>query len=99
MRTVTLEFLRHGTAHGHLLSPLARYMALCGSHEPADVSVPFDHSELLTRLRTLLYKDSQETRELQLADTARAMSKVLAAVPGLVADLADSCGAAQPGPI
>jgi hypothetical protein len=99
MRTVTLEFLRHGPRHGHLLSPLARYMALCGSHEPADVSVPFDHSELLTRLRTLLYKDSQETRELQLADTARAMSKVLAAVPGLVADLADSCGAAEPGPI
>ena len=98
MRTVTLEFLRHGTPHGHLLSPLARYMALCGNHEPADVSVPFDHSELVARLRALLYKDSDESRELQLAETARAMSNVLGAVPGLVAELADSGGAEEPGP-
>lgn len=98
MRTVTLEFLRHGPPHGHLLSPLARYMALCGSHEPSDVSVPFDHAELLTRLRALLYKDSAETRELQLAEMAKSMSQVLAAVPGLVADLADSFGTEPPQP-
>ncbi len=73
-------------------------MALCGSHEPADVSVPFDHSELLTRLRALLYKDSDQSRELQLAETARAMSSVLGAVPGLVAELADPGGADDSGP-
>lgn len=93
MRTVTLEFLRHGPPHGQLLSPLARYMALCGAHEPSDVSVPFDHAELLTRLRALLYKDTAETTELQLGEMARAMSDVLAAVPGLVAELSDSGGA------
>lgn len=99
MRTVTLEFLRHGTAHGHLLSPLARYMALCGSHEPADISVPFDHAELLTRLRALLYREARETLDLRLSETARAMSLVLGAVPGLVAELADPGGSDEPGPI
>jgi CHAT domain-containing protein/tetratricopeptide repeat protein len=98
MRTVTLEFLRHGPPHGFLLSPLARYMALCGSHQPADVTVPFEHSELLTRLRALLYKDSQVTRELQLGETAHAMSRVLAEVPGLVAELADPGLNAHPEP-
>jgi hypothetical protein len=98
MRTVTLEFLRHGPPHGFLLSPLARYMALCGSHQPADVTVPFEHSELLTRLRALLYKDSQVTRELQLGETAHAMSRVLAEVPGLVAELANPGLNAYPEP-
>jgi hypothetical protein len=90
MRTVTLEFLRHGAAHGHLLSPLARYMALCGSHEPADVSVPFDHAELLSRLRALDYTADQKGQEQdQLEATAKLMSDFLAQVPGLVAELAD----------
>lgn len=91
MRTVTLEFLRHGSPHGHLLSPLARYMALCGSHEPADVSVPFDHVELLSRLRALDYLPDQKGQQAdQLASTAKLMSEFLAQVPGLVAELADS---------
>jgi hypothetical protein len=88
MRTVTLEFLRHGPAQGHLLSPLARYMALCGKYEPADISVPFDHAELMARLHPLLEtRDSRETRELQFIDTARAIGNVLACVPGLVGEL------------
>jgi hypothetical protein len=90
MRTVTLEFLRHGAAHGHLLSPLARYMALCGSHEPVDVSVPFDHIELLSRLRALDPRASgAQQQEDQLAAIAKQMSEFLAQVPGLVAELAD----------
>jgi hypothetical protein len=72
-------------------------MALCGNHQPADVVVPFEHAQLLTRLRALLYKDSLETRELQLAETARVMSEVLSLIPGLVAELADFAGE-QSGP-
>lgn len=88
MRTVTLEFLRHGPSQGHLLSPLARYMALCGNYQPADLSVPFDHAELIARLRPLLNTiDSAETRELQLAETARAIGSVLGCVPGLIGEL------------
>jgi hypothetical protein len=89
MRTVVLEFLRHGPAHNQLLSPLTRYMALCGSHEAVDVSVTFEHEQFLSKLRALRYRDSDEVRESQLGEAAVEMSRILSAVPGLIADLAD----------
>ena len=90
MRTVTLEFLRHGPPHNQLLSPLTQYMALCGNHSGTTVRIPFEHRQVLMRLRAFGYKDSDETRKLQLEDTARTMSEVLAQVPGLIAELAES---------
>lgn len=89
VQTITLEILRHGPAHNQLLSPLTRYMALCGNHPTATVTVPFEHQQFLTRLRALRYQESRETRELQLRDTAQQMAGIFGAVPGLIAELCE----------
>ncbi len=89
MRTVTLEFLRHGPPHNQLLSPVTQYLGLCGNHGAVTIQLKFEHSEFLVRLRALSYKDSRETRELQLTATAREMGEILAGVPGLIAELAE----------
>jgi hypothetical protein len=96
LRTVTLEFLRHGPAHNQLLSPLTEYLALCGNHPTATVHMPFEHNQLLVRLGALQYKDSPVTRELQLKDTAQVMAGVLSEVPGLIAELAELPGGEVP---
>jgi hypothetical protein len=87
MRTITLEFLRHGPAHNQLLSPLTEYLALCGNHGAESLNVPFEHNQLLNRLRALCYKTDDETREFQLVDTARTLGEILGSVVGLTADL------------
>ncbi len=96
MRTVTLEFVRPGPPHNQLLSPLTRYLALCGSLPAETVQFPFEHSQILIRLRALQYRESRETRELQLVDTAKALGDVLSTVPGLIAELAASFGRREP---
>lgn len=89
MRTVTLEFLRHGPPHNQLLSPLTRYMALCGNHPGETVELPFMHAQFLKQLRSLRYKGGDAvTRDLELEGTARQMGKILGEIPGLIAELA-----------
>jgi hypothetical protein len=105
VRNIKLEILRHGHPHNQLLSPLTRYMALCGEHEPAVLEVPFEHAQVLERLRELRYLDRDqsdvrsglaarvESRRQQALDSlARDMGSILAQVPGLIADLADGSG-------
>ena len=89
-RTVTLELLRHGPPHNQLLSPITQYLALCGNHPAMTVQMPFEHKQLLIRLRALRYKDSPETMEMQLKDTSQLMGEILARVPGLIAELAEA---------
>ncbi len=88
MRTITLELLRHGPAHNQLLSPLTPYHALCGNHSGTTIHVPFEHNQFLHRLRALSYELDAETTAFQLQDTARALSGLLALVPGLAAEFA-----------
>lgn len=90
LRSVTLELLRHGPPHNQLLSPLTQYLGLCGNHGAVSVRVPQEHAQFVARLEQLSYRPgvSRTARELQLDDTARLMSDVLAQVPGLAADLA-----------
>ena len=92
VRTVTLELLRHGPPHNQLLSPLTEYLALCGNHSAATVTMPFEHAQLLNRLRALMYKATAEDRKFQLKDTAQVMGEVLGRVPGLIAELAETPG-------
>jgi hypothetical protein len=91
IRTVKLELLRKGEPHGQLLSPLTDYIALCEDHPAQTIRIPHDHEDIRTRLRALGYKDSQETREMQIRQTAKAMSAILAQIPGLVAEMARNC--------
>jgi len=96
IRTVTLELLRHGSPHNQLLSPLTEYLALCGNYPAVTVRLPFEHQQLVVRLNAMSYQDSQDTRRLQLVDTARLLAQVLSEVPGLIAELSDSTGTGPP---
>ena len=71
VRTITLELLRHGPAHNQLLSPLTQYLALCGNHPATTAVMPFEHSQLLVRLRALAYKDlpASDYVLIEVADT------------------------------
>src|SRR6185436_13543700 len=87
MRTITLELLRHGPPHNQLLSPLTDYLALCENHSAVSWRVPFEHNQMLYRLRALSYQMGEEPREFQVVDTARVLGEVLGRIPGLTADL------------
>lgn len=87
IRTVELQLLRQGPPHNQLLSPLTNYIALCGDHPNTTLNFPLEHDSLRVRLQALRYKDSEETRRIQLADTARVVGEMLAAVPGLISEL------------
>jgi CHAT domain len=87
MRTITLELLRHGPPHNQLLSPLTDYLALCENHSAVTVRVPFEHNQMLYRLRALSYQMGGEPREFQVTDTARALADLLSKIPGLTAGL------------
>jgi hypothetical protein len=98
-REVRLEFLRHGPSHNQLLSPLTQYLALCGNHGAVTVQIPLEHAQFLARLKRLSYEggvgaESKQARELQLKESAAVIRDVLAKVPGLIAELADSTQAA-----
>ncbi|MDA1054718.1 MAG: CHAT domain-containing protein [Planctomycetota bacterium] len=95
-RNVTLEILRHGPAHNQLLSPLTRYLALCGNHSPVTVNVPYEHNQYLARYMAFDYRDgadntAKQRRELELQIVADEMSQILAGVPGLISELAERC--------
>lgn len=86
MRTITLELLRHGTAHNQLLSPLTPYLALCENHAAVTLHVPFEHNQFLYRLSSLTYKVTDDSRTFQLKDTARVLGDLLSGIPGLAAE-------------
>ena len=76
VRTVRLEIIREGTQYGYLLTPLARYLAICGNHEPEVLQVPFHHHVFMQRIRALNVKDgtpSVEQEDLELATELRRM--------------------------
>ncbi|SED46687.1 CHAT domain-containing protein [Burkholderia sp. WP9] len=87
MRKITLELLRQGPSHNQLLSPLTAYIALCENHSAVTLHVPFEHNQMLYRLRALSYQLGPEAREFQLGDTAAVLGKLLGEIPGLTADL------------
>ncbi|BCF94006.1 CHAT domain-containing protein [Paraburkholderia largidicola] len=87
MRKITLELLRHGPPHNQLLSPLTEYIALCENHSAVTLHVPFEHNQMLYRLRALSYQLGPEAREFQMGDTARVLGQLLGEIPGLTADL------------
>jgi len=87
MKSIVLELLRDGPPHNQLLSPLTKYMVLCGEHAGVSLQLGFEHAQWLARMASLSYRDSEETRSLQLADVASVMGGLAGQVPGLVAEL------------
>ncbi len=88
MKSITLEILRDGPPHNQLLSPLTKYLALCGEHAAVSLSLGFEHGQWLARIGGLSYRDSEQTRRLQLSDAASTMGDLLGQIPGFVAELA-----------
>lgn len=93
--SVKLELLRHGPPHNQLLSPLTEYLALSGDHEACTVRVPWEHANFLQRLSSLRYGDGDlAARQVRVREVASEMCHLLAAIPGLAADLR-GCGGVE----
>ena len=92
IQDIRLEFLRFGPTHNQLLSPLTPYMALCGADGPVSVKVPFEHDELMNRLKRLRYEIdgvpvASSQREAELRELGAAIGRMLGDIPALVSDL------------
>jgi hypothetical protein len=95
IRNVKLELLRSGPAHNQLLSPLTNYIALCGSDGPVTLQMPFEHRQLLMRLRRLRYpldKDpaTDDQRQSEIRDIGEAIGNVFGQVPALLSELGNA---------
>ncbi len=93
IRSVKLELLRAGPTHNQLLSPLTNYIALCGSDGPVTINIPYEHRQLLMRLKRLKYpldKDSSHRRfkrQAELRDIGESLGRIFAQVPALISEL------------
>jgi hypothetical protein len=96
VRNVCVELVRAGPPHNQLLSPLTRYLALCGDAQAGELTMPYEHAELIHRLRELEYRsaaeqrrqeESQRDRQYTQYQLSRDMSRLLADVPGLRSQL------------
>lgn len=92
IQTVSLELIREGPPDNQLLSPLTRYLALCGDFETATVHVPYEHRVFLRRLETLRYENgtaaSSLVRQAVLSEVAEDLARILGSIPGLQSSLA-----------
>ena len=92
IRTVTLELIRHGPSHNQLLSPLTKYLGICGNYGTASVSVPYEHKEFMSRLSMLRYQSMNDARSIKyrnevIEKTAKEMSNIFSSIPGLVSEI------------
>jgi hypothetical protein len=92
IRSVKLELLRAGPTHNQLLSPLTNYIALCGSDGPVTLTIPFEHRQLLMRLKRLKYPlekepATDEQRQAELRDIGESLGRIFAQVPALISEL------------
>ncbi len=67
IKTICLEIVRAGPTHNQLLSPLTRYLALCGDFPATSLSVRHDHRYFMRRLRELEYTDKQKAEKRRRA--------------------------------
>lgn len=89
IRNVKLEFLRPGPAHNQLLSPLTPYVAVCGDDGSVTVNMPFEHRELLIRLKRLRYEIGadparDEQRQAEVRSMGEEIGNIIGQVPSLL---------------
>jgi hypothetical protein len=89
-KTVRMEVLRNGLKYRQLLSPATVYQALCGNHEAEPLRVPFEHSELLQRMKAFRYQSStlEQQRHL-LRRTGEDIAGMFQSQPGLIGEMAE----------
>ncbi len=89
--TVTLELLRLGPPHNQLLSPLTRYLGVCGNQPVEEVAVEWEHREFVAKLAALRYDPKLENFRLEaVQQLGRDMAKVLGRIEGLKKRLAEA---------
>lgn len=94
IRDVKLEFLRPGPAHNQLLSPLTPYVAVCGEDGSVTVNMPFEHRELLIRLRRLRYQTNLDPaldvqRQAEVRSIGEEIGKIIGQVPSLLSAISN----------
>lgn len=81
---VKLELLRLGPPHNQLLSPLTRYLAVCGNQPVEEVKVEWEHRDFLRKLAPLRYKPGLESLRIdEVHSLGRDMGKMLGRIDGL----------------
>ncbi len=95
IQNISLEFLRPGSPHNQLLSPLTDYLALCGNHGAKVVNVPYQHETFLRKIRELRSSTEenidQRSRQAVIEETAQEICEMLSSIPGLISGLANLC--------
>lgn len=81
---IKLEILREGPAYNQLLSPLTRYLAVCGNHEPEPFRVAFEHAEF-QRLVEGLADPGRRGESLRALSTR--IGEMMGGLRGLLADV------------
>lgn len=92
IRKVSLEILRPGPPHNHLLSPLTQYIALCGDEPPETFQVPFEHYRLLRRLQGLGPPNSSAAIDATLGELREDVVRLLCGIRCLATSLAEANG-------
>lgn len=83
VREVVIEILRHGTAHGHLLSPNTRYIALCGSHPAQPLKISLEHHKVLHLLSRMVDQPEASKHEFERNELRALVTELLAQLPAL----------------
>lgn len=86
IRTVTVELLRAGPRHNQLLSPITRYLGVCGDSQAGVVTLPYQHADFETQLADLRYEiasDDRRRRQRVLERTGRELAEILGQIPGV----------------
>ena len=89
--TVTLELLRLGPPHNQLLSPLTRYLGVCGNHRAEEVCVPWEHRDFTSALEVLRYQGPSNVKRLdELRRLGQDVTGVICHVEGLKNQLSEA---------
>jgi len=78
--SISVEILRHGPPHGHLLSPLTQYLARTGDHA-LTISFPYEHRQLLSKLSDLRYANDEQSREDAIEEVGQKIGDILRSIP------------------
>ncbi|GEM_PF-5659278 len=90
VRSITLELVRSGESHNQLLSPLTPYLALCGSHNPEVVHVPWEHAKFESMSAAISSAGSGEQARERLAYMAEDIIQMLLGIRSLTKELSEA---------
>ena len=90
--SIAIELLRPGTPHNQTLSPGVTYLALCGTHPPAEFKINLEQYKFTRYLRFLRYEEGEKNGAIPLAKEAlqEIITTILEGIPALQAEASAS---------